>query len=284
MRLLITADLHFNHGRGRDLALDAIRQINESAADALLVVGDTCTADEGQLESTLPLITFAGPKLFLCGNHELWTRREDSYAIFTEELPARVRALGWHWLEDDPVTIGQTAIVGSVGWYDYSYAPDNLHIPKRFYEAKISPGAAEHLTAYRDLFGDDVSPEARDVVARWNDGKFIKLGRSDEAFLEERMASLQRSLDRVPPDQRILAAVHHVPFEKLLPPRHSPAWDFARAYLGSSRMGELLLRDDRIDRVYCGHSHFGAEAQVGHIHAINIGSGYRQKFVLETEV
>lgn len=283
MRLLVTADLHVNHGRSRELALDAIAQINARDADALLVVGDTCTADEGQLEATLPLITFAGPKLFLCGNHELWTRRDDSYAIFTEELPARVRALGWHWLEDDPVTIGDTAIVGSVGWYEYGYAPDTLHIPRRFYEAKVSPGAAEHLTAYKALLGEDVSDAARDVVARWNDGKFIKLGRSDEAFLEERLASLRRSLDRVAPDKRIIAAVHHVPFAELLPPRHSPAWDFARAYLGSARMGELLLRDPRIERVYCGHSHFAAEAQVGHIHAINIGSGYRQKFVLEAE-
>ncbi len=277
MRLAVTADLHFNHGRSHSLAREAIDRINAADADVLLVVGDTTTADEGQLEAALPLIRFRGPKLFLCGNHELWTRRADSYELFSAELPARVRSLGWHWLEEDPFIANDVAIVGSVGWYDYSYAPTSLNVPHRFYAAKVSPGAAAHLTAYQHLLGDDLPPDALDIVARWNDGKFIKLHRSDETFLRERLDALQRSLGRVPAGMRIVAGVHHIPFSQLLPPRHTPAWDFARAYLGSDRIGELLLQDARITHVFCGHSHFAADARIRHLHAINIGSGYRHK-------
>jgi 3',5'-cyclic AMP phosphodiesterase CpdA len=277
MRLLVTADLHFNHNRSRGLAQQAIEEINSTPADVLLVVGDTATADERQLEAAISQIHFDGPKLFLCGNHELWTRRDDSHDLFTNELPARIRALGWHWLEDVPFVDGDVAIVGSVGWYDYSYAPVGLPVPRRFYEAKVSPGAASHLSAYKHLLGEDVTPDALEIVARWNDGKMVKLGRSDAVFLDERLASLRRSLDRVPAQCRIVAGVHHVPFEELLPPRNSPTWDFARAYLGSSRMGDLLLGDPRITHVFCGHSHYEAESQIGQIRAINIGSGYRLK-------
>lgn len=285
MRLIVTADLHANHARSRPLADDAIAQINASEGDVLLLVGDTATADEGQLEAALSRITFDGPKLFVAGNHELWTKRHDSYAIFAEELPARVRALGWHWLEDDPIEIDGVGFVGSVGWYDYTYAPDTLDIPQRFFEAKVSPGAAEYLTAYQHLIDEDVTDAARQIVARWNDGKFIKLGRSDHAFLDERIASLRTALQRLNAS-KIVAAVHHVPFRQLLPPRHSGsgAWDFARAYLGSDRLGEVLLGDRRVSHVFCGHSHFAVREQIGHPQAINIGSGYRQKFVLKIDI
>jgi uncharacterized small protein (DUF1192 family) len=285
MRLIVTADLHANHARSQSLAIDAIAQINATPGDALLLVGDTATADEGQLEAALSRITFDGPKLFVAGNHELWTRRADSHAIFTGELPERVRALGWHWLEGDAFEIGDLAIVGSVGWYDYSYAPDSLDVPRRFYEAKVSPGAAEHLTTYQHLLDEDVTDAAKQIVARWNDAKFVKLGRSDVSFLDERIAALRASIARVRAS-RIVAAVHHVPFRQLLPPRHSGsgAWDFARAYLGSDRLGEVFLEDPRVSHVFCGHSHFAVREQIGRLQAINVGSGYRQKHVVTIDV
>jgi hypothetical protein len=74
-----------------------------------------------------------------------------------------------------------------------------------------------------------------------------------------------------------VAAVHHVPFPQLLPPHRGAQWAFARAYLGSSRIGEMIRQFENVSHILCGHSHFGVEAQVDHIRAINIGSGYRQK-------
>jgi hypothetical protein len=87
---------------------------------------------------------------------------------------------------------------------------------------------------------------------------------------------------------QVIAATHHVPFRELLPPLRIPQWDFARAFLGSERIGELLREYPNVRQAFCGHSHFAAEAQIGHvlsehresngpIHAVNIGSGYRAK-------
>src|SRR5437016_29094 len=145
MRLLITADLHFNHPRSRPLAIDMIDRMNQAGGDALLLIGDTAVADGDELEQCLTRFKFNGPKLFLCGNHELWTQGPDSHQLFTNDLPQRIRALGWHWLEIDPFVTQSFAIVGTVGWYDYSFASERLAIPKRFYQAKLSPGAAQHL-------------------------------------------------------------------------------------------------------------------------------------------
>jgi predicted phosphohydrolase len=260
--------------------------MNRAGGDALLVIGDTAVADGRHLEECLSRFTLPGPKLFLCGNHELWTHTGDSYALFTEELPRRVEALGWQWLETRPFVARSFAIVGTVGWYDYSLAADRLEIPRRFYEARLSPGAAEYL-GRSDLLGDrsDLSPAALELVARWNDGKFVKLHRSDEAFLEECLARVESHLRDVTHLPRVVVATHHLPFRELLPPMRFNQLDFAKAYLGSERIGELIRRFPNVGRVYCGHSHFGVSARIGDLRATNIGSTYRWKTfdVLELE-
>jgi predicted phosphodiesterase len=278
MRLLVTADLHYNHPKSREPAELLIEEMNGAGGDAVLVIGDTGVSDGDSLEQCLARFRIDGPKLFVAGNHELWTHGPDSYSTFKEHLPRRVRDLGWHWLQDAPVVAGETTIIGSVGWYDYSFAQASLGIPHRFYEAKVSPGAAEHLEEWSYLLerDDDVPTYAREVVARWNDGKFVKLHRSDAAFLEELCEQLRSQLESVK-TPRIIAAIHHLPFRELLPPPHSAQWDFAKAYLGSERIGELLLGFPAVTDVFCGHSHFPADATIGHIHALNIGSGYRSK-------
>src|SRR2546421_5781520 len=150
MRVLLTADLHYNHARSRTPAADLVRTINATGGDVLILVGDTAVADGDSLEQCLSLFTFPGPKLFVAGNHELWTNSGESYAIYKMQLPQRVRDLGWHWLEDDPFipTGREIAIVGSVGWYDYSFAQADLGIPARFYRRKVSPGAAARLEEF----------------------------------------------------------------------------------------------------------------------------------------
>ena len=280
MRLLITADLHFNHPRSQALARDLIAQMNRAGGDALLLVGDTASSDGDALERCLELFKIAGPKLIVAGNHELWTREDDSERLLRDVLPRRARSMGWQWLQDEPFSIDdKLAIVGSVGWYDYSFAEPSLGIPKRFYEQKVSPGAAERLPQFASLFerSDDIPPHARDIVARWNDGKFVKLNCSDEEFLDELIGELRAQLDELRSVPRVIAAIHHLPFRALLPPSHSAQWDFAKAYLGSEKMGQLLLEYPNVKDVFCGHSHFRAEATTGQIRAVNIGSGYRAK-------
>src|SRR5688572_9575180 len=146
MRLLATADLHYNHAKSRPLADELIDRINarllETPFDALLLVGDTAVADGDALERCLDRFHFAGPKLFVAGNHELWTAGQDSYRLFTDDLLRRVRGLCWLWLEGEPVVIDGVGVAGTVGWYDYSFAQPELGVPRRFYEQKVSPGAA----------------------------------------------------------------------------------------------------------------------------------------------
>jgi Icc-related predicted phosphoesterase len=279
MRVLATADLHYNQPKSRVLADALIDQMNAIEADVLLVAGDTAGSDGDALERCLSRFQFDGPRLFLAGNHELWTHGAESNSILNGVLPGSVRALGWHWLEDAPFLSGDAAIVGSVGWYDYTFAWPPLQIPERFYAAKISPGAADRLGEFAWLFEhtDDLSAQARQITARWNDGRFVKLGRSDADFLAERLASMEAQLKALSHVPRILVATHCVPFAQLLPPTGRAQWDFARAFLGSEKIGQLIQQFPNVRHVLCGHSHFPVEQAIGPILAINIGSGYREK-------
>ena len=296
MRLLVTADLHYNHPRSRPEADDLIDKMNRAGGDAILLIGDTAPAESPDLELCLTRFNFPDkvPKLFLAGNHELWTRGPNSYHLFTTALPQRVGSLGWRWLETDPFVTRSFAIVGTIGWYDYTFAPEHLAIPRRFYEHKLSPGAARQLSEYQHLLQptDDIPLQAMETTARWNDGKFIKLHRTDEAFLAELLAKLESQLSALtpPPAGPILAATHHLPFRQLLPPPRIPQWDFAHAFLGSEKLGALLLAHPAIAQALSGHSHFPAEATIGRpdglppLHARNIGSGYRSKTYLTIEL
>ena len=315
MRLLVTADLHYNHRVSRPLADELIDRMNADAAagDAVLLVGDTAAADGDELEQCLARFRAGGPRLFVAGNHELWTLGPDSHKLFTDDLPRRVRAAGWHWLEEDPVLLGpatgsgsdsespaapprdagaadtpvaRTAVAGTVGWYDYHFALPQLGIPRRFYEHKVSPAAADRFTQYAHLLDrtDDISEAGKEVAARWNDGRYVHLHRPDEQFLAERLAALDRDLSAI--DTRadvssVIVGVHHVPFAELMPPKPPPAAvtgrAFAGAFLGSPTIGQMLLRHPKVTRVFCGHSHLPGEATVGHVRAVNVGSGYRWK-------
>jgi len=279
MRLLVAADLHCDNARSRDGALELIERINRESFDVLLVVGDVGNGDDDTLERSLQRFTFDGPKLFVPGNHELWTRRGDSLRLHDDELPRRVRAVGWHWLPGAPFARGCVAVVGNLGWYDYAFAAEYLGVPKRFYAAKISPGAARATRSHPELFEDasDIPDSAINVVARWNDGRFVKLPMPDAEFCERLLDQLHADLDAVTSARQVVAAVHHVPFRELLPPLRVPTWDFAHAYLGSPRFGQLALSRSNVTHVVCGHSHLPAEAFIDGIHAINIGSGYREK-------
>jgi hypothetical protein len=286
MRVLITSDLHYNKPKSKLLADDLIDRMNAAGGDVLVIVGDTAVDDGDAFEQCLTRFKFAGPKLVVAGNHELWTRTSDSYHLLKHTWPQRASAIGWQWLQDEPFVAGEIAIVGSVGWYDYSFAQPSLGIPRRFYEHKISPGAAERFEEFAFLFdrADDIPPHAREVVARWNDGRHVKLGRSDEQFLAELNAQLDSQLQGLRSKRQVIAAIHHLPFREILPPPHNAQWDFAKAYLGSDAIGRVLLKYPNVTHAFCGHSHTWGMANVEHIQVTNIESGYRMKSYTTLEV
>ena len=292
LRLAVTADLHHDVPKSRasaDALIDALNRRDD--LDAVLLVGDAATADGDGLERCLSLFRDGRPRLFVPGNHELWSRKRpaDAAALLGDELPRRVRDLGWHWLPGSPLVLKGVAVVGSLGWYDYGFAERRLGLPRRFYEAKVSPAAAGRLGMALDA--DDVPPGAREFYARWNDGRFTRGIENDAAFLAERLDELRADLQAVSHAAACVCAVHCCPLVELLPP--APPGDipddklkfaFARAYLGSPLLGKLALGFPNVSHLVCGHTHVPRRAAVGGVKCVNVGSTYTEKNLLVLDV
>ncbi|MEM8875747.1 MAG: metallophosphoesterase [Planctomycetota bacterium] len=283
-RLVALADLHLNHRKSRESAEAQARQVVRRGSDVLFMLGDAAVWDGDTLDECLGLFDdFRGAKLFVPGNHDLWTSEpsNDALNLLTDALPRRVAATGWHWLQGSPFRVGDLAIVGNLGWYDLGFSVDSLNIPKPFYEAGVSPGYVLTRGSPKQMIDDARRCEfpGNKLFARWNDTRYVRGARAD--IFDQCMADLDADLLAVADAKTVVAATHTVPLAGLLPPRRMLQLDFVRAYLGSPKLGGRMLAAPNVRHILCGHSHFPAECDIGPVNAINIGSGYRKKLSVE---
>ena len=282
MRIVVTADLHYDIARSRRPSFAIAEEICKLDADALLVLGDVAGRDVGIVRECLRLFDrFTGRKFFVAGNHDIWTGPGcESLEKLEHELPAACRDAGFHPLDVEPVAVNGVGVAGAMGWYDFSYRPARLGIPLRFYEAKIAPGAAARSARHAHLVADrsDTAEEAFQIGTRWMDGEHARLPMSDVAFckylldrFDDHLRYLSSRCDR------IVVGLHHVPFSELVPCTEKPGWAFARAFLGTELFGDVMFDHPKIRYAFCGHSHKGDRIQRRHIECVNVGCTYRTK-------
>lgn len=285
MRLLVTADLHYDAPRSRAPAEDLARDVRKTGGDALVLVGDSASADHEPLRECLGLFDdFPGRKFLVPGNHCLWCLPgEDSIRRYEQIVPAIAAEAGFAVLDHAPEVLDGIGLVGSVGWYDYSYRHEELKIPLDFYRAKVTPGAAVQMPEHRHLletYSGELAEWHLNTSARWMDGVRVRMNMTDEEFLGYLLGKLSRQLDAFQADPavgRILAFVHHLPFRELVPTDRPPDVAFAAAFMGSDRIGRALRSCPKVTHVFCGHSHWHGSVRVGPIQVVNVGSTYSQK-------
>ena len=285
MRVIVTADLHYDLPQSKPAVKMLAERILQTGADVLVLLGDLAGADYRIFRECLDLFEgFSGRKLLVPGNHCLWCLPgENSLQRYEKTLPSLAAEAGFTLLDHQPVTINGCGFVGSIGWYDYSYRDEGLGIPLEFYRAKVSPGAAVRLKEFHELverYKNCLTDRQYSIVARWMDGLHVRLGMSDEQFLEYLLEKFSRQLEDFqsnPAVRRIVAFMHHLPFRQLLPKNRPDRFVFAFAYLGSERFGEVLLKYPKVTDVFCAHSHWYATGNIGKMRVINVGSRYLHK-------
>ncbi len=285
MRLLVTADLHYDIRRSIASVEALAERVCRTDADALVLVGDTAGAAHQPLRDCLRLFAdFPGQKFIVPGNHCLWCLPgEDSIRRYEKIIPSVAAEAGFSVLDHEPAIIGETGLAGSIGWYDYSYRDEVLGIPLEFYRAKVSPGAAARLAEYRGLvekFRDQLTDRHLDIAVRWMDGAHMRMDMSDEEFLDYVVGRFDGQLETFEADGRIrqvVAFVHHLPFRQLVPTGRPAKFAFAAAYLGSDKIGDTIQAYRKVTHVFCGHSHWQGKCKIGNINVVNVGSTYTHK-------
>jgi 3',5'-cyclic AMP phosphodiesterase CpdA len=266
MRFAVTADLHWGHSEGAPAAEALARRVVELAPDAFIIAGDVGTGEHfgGCLSLFAPLSCV---RLVVPGNHDLWTSQPApaSLALYEQRLPRVAAEHGFHYLDLQPFLApgGREAVVGSINWYDYSFA---------------DPSLEEEFPSARAMYEGKLFPRGRH-----NDGRFVRLGMTDAEFTERVVAHFREQLAALPPEvERIVVVQHHPPVRELFYPRPATTMEgrFWPAYTGNRRMQEAVLADPRVATVICGHTHAYCAAEVRGKRCRNIGGDYAWKRLL----
>ena len=188
--------------------------------------------------------------------------------LFAHELPRIAAGYGFAYLDDGPVYLPEAdlALVGSMNWYDYSWAIDDIR--------RDHPGEMYRLQSKRFTRG------------RHNDANFVRWSTDDVAFtatvVQRFEQHLEAALARV---AAVIVVTHHPAFRDIAFPRASGPraldellWD---AFGGNCRLQDVLARHaERIAFTFCGHTHRACEASLGPIRGYNIGGDYHFKRLL----
>ena len=85
--------------------------------------------------------------------------------------------------------------------------------------------------------------------------------------------------------EAVVAVVHHLPFRELVRHTGDPKRDFAAAFLGSPRFGDVLRAEPKVRLCLTGHSHQEADMMIGRgrapVRVVNPGSDYDHKELVQ---
>ncbi len=274
LRLAVTADLHWGHGRGDDATLLLRDHLLLDPPDLLLLGGDLGT--EHRFDACLALFDdLPCARAAVPGNHDVWVTsddvRGDSLAVYQQHLPAACAARNVHYLDHGPLLLPEAglAVVGTINWYDYSWALDRLRVEV--------PDYAERLRDKRFSRG------------RHNDARYVRWPYDDAGFTAAAVTAFERHLSealaQVP---RAIVLTHHPAFYGLGFPREGPPsvpdgllWD---AFCGNAALERVLEHNaERIAFAFSGHTHRARENQLGPIRGYNIGGDYHFKRLLRID-
>lgn len=253
LRALATSDLHYpwrERGMGQVAAMG--QRAMESQAGVLILGGDN-----GEPDGLYAFEHFPGKKLIIAGNHDLYTKTDDSLVRY-RGLEEAYRQFGFHFLDAQPAIVNGVGFAGNVGWYDYSFRrteplPEDPECPLLINGKRLHELTEEDYA--RQTFR--ITEGRRTYTASWEDRANISWGITDKEFLDRCLDKLEGDLSQLEREvDKICAVVHHLPFDELV--KHDPndiALTLTNAYMGSTRIGELLLAHPKVRTVITGHTH-----------------------------
>lgn len=269
LTIAITADLHWGHRHGGDATRLLASYLRQRPPDVLILAGDIGTGslfeDGLRLFAELP-----SRKALVPGNHDLWVEEAgpDSLETFERRLPEAAARQGFHYLDAGPLLLpdADLALVGTINWYDYSWALDGL---RQYYPAEEGRLRSKRFTR-----------------GRHNDAVFVRWPLDDVSFTALLRARLEMHLaEALAQAGQAIIVTHHPPFYGLSFPRSGPPvlldsllWDAFGGNVGVEQL--LAAHAARIPFAFCGHTHRARANTLGPIRGHNVGGDYHFKRLL----
>lgn len=282
MRIVFTSDLHADlEPSNAALIAPLARAARALTPDIFVVAGDVAERTARVAEVLAAFCDVGARRVFVPGNHDLYVEPGGgtSRAKLDTELPAAAAAAGFECPHVAPITHRGWAIVASPGHWDYSLRDPSLDavVSLGHYRA----GAWRSLRAWdRGSIlwprgdGAPVLPTSGALGAQ--PASLAGSWATDEEICAALQARLEAQLDALP-GARVLAVVHTLPFAGIFPRRAFGPASFYDAFLGSTRVGESLLRHGGVRAVVTGHLHRALDAQVEGVGIVSRPVGRRRE-------
>ncbi len=267
MKIGLISDLHTDvTPQNKALVPHLICAVKAAELDVFVLAGDLARHLTA-LSETLNAFheaELACDKVFVPGNHDIWAIETPN--VTSEQKCQIISALcyecGFHPLMEAPFVKQRVArdicpsdakvgFCGTIGWYDYSFAPEGYEFSDAQY-------------AQKQLMG---------VV--WNDKRYAKWGDTDLAVTRRLVAKLCKQFTVLREEvSRIIVVTHHVPFRECIRYHGELPWDFFRAFMGSVRFGAICLQEPLVTHVLFGHTHRQIDMDIGSVRALCAPVGY----------
>lgn len=262
MRIAFTSDLHVDVPGNATLVRDMAARLPAIDADVLIIGGDVSSRPERDLSPTLELFrSLRAVKLFVAGNHDLWVTggpTGESRRLYYRVLPALARRAGFTTLTTEPVLLGTTAFVGTAGWYDHSFAPEDGSFRPEDFAAGTFDGLVWQDRIHARFLDADGHPMDDPAVA--------------DMFAEDLESQIDAALGAGA--RTIVAVTHHVAFPEMLPPATTPRAAYFRTFLGSARLGRAIAASGACVLALAGHIHDPRDLRIHGLRAVASPLGY----------
>lgn len=288
MRLAYTSDLHADVSARNAALLPHLAAVLRSETPDLFVIAGDLAESVSDVESALNVFADVPcERIYVAGNHDLFAEGApgtpsalDSRQKFESVLPEVAARAGFHYGGLDALHFGDVAIVAVPGWFDFTLRDPALSgvVATPAYRA----GQWRGHRAYDR--GHVLWPRATgDAVAGEHPTSVAPTWAGDEEILHVMLQRLDAQLEAARGARCIVAVIHVLPFEDLVRRHSFGASGFFDAYLGSSRLGERLVREPRVRVLVSGHLHRSEERRIGHIQAVAraLGNATRHRGSLE---
>lgn len=229
MKVLLMSDLHIDVCKkitGRSIFPSLVNHVKNHQPDLLVIAGDLTGSAFDTLHYIHLLQERTGVQVkFVPGNHDIWTRptKKDASMHAYQSLKEDPSSL-----LDNPFVTDKYAIIGGMGWYDYSFVSDMVT-------------DQQEIVSFKKI--------------HWNDAKFANWGMDDVSLCRQERDALEMQLNSYQ-NKKIIMVTHTVPYKDftIYKPR-DPIWNMCNAFMGSQQLGELFDRYSNIEYITFGHTH-----------------------------
>lgn len=245
MKLGCISDLHIDINIDFSIINTLCSLVEETRLDCLLIAGDISNNCRTTIETIEKIKDNIGiPVYFVPGNHDLWDEAgeyNNTNTIYSLYQNHPLCLSGGAKLLDD-----QWALIGDVGWYDYSFGSD-------YY-----------------TFQEFEQMQAFDRT--WKDSQYVKWGKSNREMSNFFLKKLSDQLGLYK-DKKLILVTHMLSRKEFTVRDGRELWQYFNAFLGSSRLGDLFERY-RVSYAVMGHVHYRLDQVISAVHYICPCLGY----------